>query len=514
MMTTRIQVCLLSFSLVALTCCGGSANPTPQPTGPMHNGNGTAAACTTAGAVNANVVIQTSVGPHGESKPVTVSNTLYSQNIYDQNRAEYVPTADATYVAYLGALRPAYLRWPAGYYSQTYTFMPNGPEGQYNLTPSLLAAYMDLCKRSGAKPMITVNINTASAANAAALVTFVNKTMGYNVQWWEIGNEPDVDGIDASHSPQIYAAQYAAFAAAMKQADPSIHLAGAVLLSGEDILGEHDAVDWLTPIMQATGSNMNAVSWHYYPLYSSKSANNMSSSTVSTAHLLQENATDWPPAGLDFDDSVMPHLRKIIAQYSPGAQVWIDEFAEDPGYLNGAGVSDRFVGALWAADALGRYAEYGIDQIYKFIFRANPEHKYTLIDENEVPRPEYYTYWLYAQHFGTEMVKASSDQIAAVASHAALNPTDGSLRVVLVNKRSTPQATRVTLADFTPSSATQYLLQSDSVDSTQATLNQKTLTTSNIGQGADAIAATPAQACKDNIITVPPYSVMLVTFNK
>ncbi len=464
--------------------------------------------------MNANVVIQTSMGPHGEAKPVTVSNALYSQNIYDQNRAEYVPTADATYVAYLAALHPAYLRWPAGYYSQTYTFMPDGPEGQYNMTPSLLAAFMDLCKRSGAAPMLTVNISTASAANAAAFVTYVNKTMGYNVQWWEIGNEPDVNGLDATHSPQIYAAQYAAFAAAMKQADPSIHLAGAVLETGEDILGEHDSTDWLTPILEAAGSNMNAVSWHYYPLYSSTSTSNTSSSTLSIEHLLQEDATDWPPAGLDFGDSIMPHLRSVIAQYAPGAQIWIDEFAEDPGYLAGAGLSDRFVGAIWAADALGRYAEYGVDQIYKFIFRANPEHKYTLLDENEAPRPEYYTYWLYAQHFGTEMVKASSDQSWAVASHAAINPTDGSLRVILVNKQSTPQATRVTLSDFAPSSATQYLLQSSSIDSTQATLNGATLTTSNIGQGPNAIAATHAEACKDNIITVPAYSVMLVTFNK
>ena len=491
-----------------MTCCGGSVDSN------ISGGEASVVSCSDQGAVNANVVIQTSVGPHGESTPVKISNALYSQNIYDQNRSQYVPTADANYVAYLSALHPAYLRWPAGYYSQTYTFMPNGPESPNNMTPALLAAYMDLCKRSGAQPMITVNISTASADNAAALVTFVNKTMGYNVQWWEIGNEPDVDGLDPNHSPQIYAAQYAAFATAMKQADPSIHLAGAVLLSGEDILGQHDDSDWLTPILQSTGTSMNAVAWHYYPLYSSKTPNNASSSSLSANHLLQENANDWPPAGLNFDDSIIPHLKSVIAQYAPGAQIWIDEFAEDPGYLAGAGLSDRFIGAIWAADALGRYAEYGVDQIYKFIFRANSEHKYTLIDDTEAPRPEYYTYWLYAQHFGNEMVKATSDQIATLSSHAALNQADGSLRLILVNKSSTPQATRVTLSDFNPSSATQYLLQSNALDSTQATLNGTTLTANNIGKGADAIAATPVDACQNSIITVPADSVLLLTFKK
>ena len=526
-MTKSFQNVFFMICLVALTACGTkaadgantptaasgthvSSTPTPAPadTTPVPP-----PVCTTQGTANVNVVVQTKVGPHGEAAPLPVSNTLYSQNIYDQGREQYVPHADDAYVAFLGALRPAYLRWPAGYYSQTYTFMPNGPEGQFNMTPALITAFMELCKRSGAQPMIGVNIESSTADNAAAFVTYVNKTMGYNVQWWEIGNEPDVDGLDGTHSPAIYAAKYAAFAAAMKKADPSIKLSGAVLMTGEDVLGQHDDADWLTPILDAVGPSMNAVAWHYYPLYSSTQSNNTSSSSMSVDHLLQEDAQDWPPAGLDFADSVIPYMRNLIAQKAPGAQIWIDEFAEDPGYAAGAGLSDTYAGALWAADALGRYADYGVEQIYKFIFRAHPEHKYTLLDDNEVPRPEYYTYWLYAQHFGDRMVKAASDQVSVVASHASLNSSDKSLRLLLVNKQSTAQTVHVTLPDFKPRTATQYLLQSNAIDSSQATLNGQQLTMDNIGKGANAIAAAHAEACTDNILTMPPYSVMLVTFN-
>lgn len=457
------------------------------------------------------ITVKTHTGPNGAAQPVP-AHELTSVNIYDQDRSDYMPHASDNFVNYLKALRPAHLRWPAGYTSQTYTFTRTGPESAINLTPALLAAYIELCQRVGAQPMIGVNVTTGTPDNAADLVRFVNKEMGYNVVWWELGNEPDVDGVDATHSPAIYAQQYLAVAAAMRAVDSSIKLAGGVLLTGENILGEHQSTDWLTPIMEQVGNKMDAISWHYYPLYSTKTPNSQSSSTLSVAHLLQEDASDWPPAGLDFADTIMPHLRSVIAKYTPGSQIWISEFAEDPGYAAGAGLSDANVGALWAADALGRYADYGIEGMYKFLFKAEQEHRYTLVDENLSPRPEYYTYWLYGQQFGDTMVNVNNDHRDTVAAHAALRSSDGTLTVMLINKAATSKSVRLALPDFSSSSAQQYVLSGSSYEGTDMTLNGQQITAANVGRGGNAIPAVPTDACPNNVITLPPFTVQLMQF--
>ena len=471
-----------------------------------------AAKCDSLAQATVQVAVQSHAGPHGAKQPVAVSNELYNTNIYDQARDDYVPHASDTYVNYLKGIHPAHLRWPAGFYSQKYTFQRTGAEGNYNMTPALLTAYMELCQRVGAQPMITVNVETGTPDNAADLVRYVNKEMGYNIIWWEIGNEPDVNGWTTQQNPNTYAAQYLATAQAMRAVDPSIKLAGGVLLTGEDILGEHQSRDWLTPIMQQTSNEkMDAVSWHYYPLYSGGTSGT-SPSTPSIDHLLQEDAPDWPPAGLNFADALMPHLRQTIAQYAPGAKVWISEFAEDPGSANGAGLSDTNAGALWAADALGRYADYGVESMYKFIFKADAQYKYTLLDEVFSPRPEYYTYWLYAQQFGDRMVAASSDHMATVAVHAALRSSDGTLTVMLVNKSATAQAVHLTLPDFNPSSAQQYVLTGSGASSADMLLNGQKLTDGNIAQGAQAVAAVHAEPCTNNVVSIPAYSVQLLQF--
>lgn len=298
----------------------------------------------------------------------------------------------------------------------------------------------------------------------------------------------------------------------MRAVDSSIKLAGGVLLTGENILGEHQSTDWLTPIMEQVGNKMDAISWHYYPLYSTKTPKSQSSSTLSVAHLLQEDASDWPPAGLDFADTIMPHLRSVIAKYTPGSQIWISEFAEDPGYAAGAGLSDANVGALWAADALGRYADYGIEGMYKFLFKAEQEHRYTLVDENLSPRPEYYTYWLYGQQFGDTMVNVNNDHRDTVAAHAALRSSDGTLTVMLINKAATSKSVRLALPDFSSSSAQQYVLSGSSYEGTDMTLNGQQITAANVGRGGNAIPAVPTDACPNNVITLPPFTVQLMQF--
>jgi hypothetical protein len=468
-------------------------------------------ACTT-GAADAHVTIISRLGPSGGA-PSAVSRRLTSMNIDDQRPGDYAPNLNASYVVYLAALKPGLLRWPSGYSSQTYQFTTTG-SGPGALTPALIDGFMNLCKAVGAEPLLGVNIDTGTAINAADWVHFMNQTRAYRVNWWQIGNEPDVDGFDATHNPTVYANKFNTFHAAMSAQDANIKFVGGELYTGADILGTLGSPDWLTPILQQTAQNpMDAIAWHYYPMDSSQSL--ASSSAVPTvAHILQESAPDWPPAGLDFASLIFPILNKLRNTYAPKAQLWVDEFAEDSGVANGGNISDRVVGALWAADALGRFAEQGADAVFRFIYKAGTEHKYSLIDENNVPRPEYYSYWLYAQHFGDHMVKAQTDVPDKVATHASILAADNTLHVVLVNKSSTVQRTQLTLADYAPKQAHRYQLMGQKALATTITLNDQTFTPDAMSRGAQAIASVPTtDACADTVLTLPPMSVTFMIYS-
>jgi hypothetical protein len=227
---------------------------------------------------------------------------------------------------------------------------------------------------------------------------------------------------------------------------------------------------------------------------------------MSVAHLFQESAADWAPAGLGYADSVMPALAKLADTYSPGAKVWITEFAEDPGPGAGAGLSERLSGALWAADALGRYAEYGPGAIVKFLFKSGPEHKYTLLGPDEIPHPAYGTYWLFARAMGNQWVDSTTTALTEVAVHAALR-ADGALTVALVNKTTDEKRVHLGIDGFCVTGADTTTLEGPGYDATTFTVDGREMTP----QLAEAVpSGTPLATPFD--VTMPPTSVTIVVY--
>jgi hypothetical protein len=382
-------------------------------------------------------------GPRGTKVPAQVDRKLYGANIADWRPEDYVPAPDPTFVAYLGALRPGVLRWPGRTQEYVWPRVAGGQSGPLALRVSDFDAFVELAKRVDAEPLIGINVKRSNSVVAADIVRYLNIEKGYGVRYFQIGNEPDyVDGLTAG--PRTYAVELNAFADAMRAVDPSIRIVGPELLSGAHVGGMYGTVDWMTPILAQTAGRIDAISWHYYPLDSGQAIAS-SSAVVSVAHLFQETAPDWPPAGLGFIDTVMPALGALRDAHAPGASIWVTEFAEDPGPNAGRGVSDTVAGALWGADALGRYAEYAPGAVLRWLFESVPEHAYALLDGHHVPRPTYGAYWLLARHMGDRFVDAKSAAVTAVAAHAALRE-DGALAVVLVNKTEVAKKVHVTIA--------------------------------------------------------------------
>ncbi len=75
-------------------------------------------------------------------------------------------------------------------------------------------------KALGAQPIMQVS-RFGTAQQAAALVTYFNKTSNVKITYWSIGNEPD---LNASPGAATVGAYIKSFASAMKAVDPTIKI--------------------------------------------------------------------------------------------------------------------------------------------------------------------------------------------------------------------------------------------------------------------------------------------------
>ena len=121
-------------------------------------------------------------------------------------------------------------------------------------TPLDFDTYMDYVKKSDGEPYVVVSFEPESRSgisaetyirHAAAWVRYANETKGYEVEYWEIGNENWGSGVDT----RDYATRGLEIAKAMKEVDPDIKIG----MSGNsydqfktvlDIAGEY--LDFLT----------------------------------------------------------------------------------------------------------------------------------------------------------------------------------------------------------------------------------------------------------------------------
>ena len=212
-----------------------------------------------------------------------------------------------------------------------------------------------------------------------------------------------------------------------------------------------------------------------------------SSATLTRAHLFQERASDWPPAGLGYADEVMPELARITGSTN---MVWITEFAEDPGPAAGASISDTILGALWVADALGRYLEYGPGAIVRWLFKGSSGHAYALVGDGDQPRPSYGATWLYARHFGESLVQSASTAKESVSIHASTG-ADGALSVMLANKTTQSRRVHVNVSGMQPRSALAWKLTAGS-DTKTFFVNGTSLTAASATNDIAGTALAPA----------------------
>jgi hypothetical protein len=417
----------MSLTLLLLAGCGGTSS-TPADGGDLrdaasegasdlgYDGTADTQQCQDDAGLGARpVVISASVR--------TSRSTTWSVN-YWQWMPAYVDEVSGT-EDLVTALGPAILR--VGGYSNDI----NAPNP---FDDGALDAAVAYARAIGAEPLIQVPLladttgQLPTPATAAAIVSYANVTMQYGIKYFSIGNEPDLYSLQGSpadttkpaipgYTPAAFCSAVTDYAAAMKAVDPTIAIVGPDLAYKYQA-GNSDA-DWLTPILSGCGNLFDIVSIHRYPFEAAQA-------TLTAA------AAD-PSA---FRDAVKT-VQGILTATGQGAKPLaltemniVYDATTQP-----LDASPGTVGAaLWLADSLGNAIELGLWTSAVWNISDTDDWSLGLIGPvpSHTPRPAYYAYSLYADHFGPTLVRVSSAP-PGVSIHASRNQADDATHAIVVN---------------------------------------------------------------------------------
>jgi hypothetical protein len=393
--------------------------------------------------------------------PVTVSTktrtprtTTWSVNYWD-----WMPdfgNAVAGTETQVAALTPTYLR-VGGYNNDANTPNPFD-DGQ-------LDAMVTYARAVGAKPILQVPLladtagNPPTAATAAAMVQYANVTKGYGIEYFSIGNEPDIYDTPGqpswpqvvNYTPQDYCASVTAYVAAMKAVDPSIKIVGPDLAYKYQA-GTGPTLDWLTPILETCGAEFDVIAIHRYPF-------------EAAAATLAAAAQD-PVSFRQVMTSVLGILQTTGQGEKPLALTEMNVvYDATTGCVLGA--SPGTVGsALWMADILGSSIQLGLWTSAVWDISDPDDWSLGLIGlpSGHVPRPEYHAYALYAGHFGPTLLPSVSGLPAGVSAYASRDLADDATEIIVINWNTSAVALSFQVTDLTTApAAPTYLLPATSL---------------------------------------------------
>jgi len=185
---------------------------------------------------------------------------------------------------------PTQLRWPGGNFVSAYHWRQG--VGDRDLRPNYLDPawwqwesndvgtdeFIDLCRLIGAEPVLTANLGTGTAEEAAAWVEYCNGDAGTeygalraqhgyaqprDVRVWFVGNEQYGNWQVGHCDPETYARRYLDFARAMRAVDDRLSLLGVGVPSN---LYAH----WNEIVLGLAADEMDQYSVHYYSLRTEK----------------------------------------------------------------------------------------------------------------------------------------------------------------------------------------------------------------------------------------------------
>lgn len=380
----------------------------------------------------------------------------------------YLEESDAIspgYIALADRLAPTALRYPGGTNSDFYHWKNGiGPyasrrpnktlEGKEERIKLGTDDFLALCARWKSEPLITVNIATGTAQEAAEWVRYTNKraTRLPPVKYWEIGNEPYLEAHfpEARVTPAEYATRANRFIAAMKAVDPAIQC-GLVLRN--DTLGGVEATPfrgYIDTVLAGVTAPFEFAALHssYFPVTFEKkeSAQDLYLATMAGTRVMQQDmeatrarlARQFPRRRVEL----------AITEYNALYSLDILRWGLPSVFLSR---TDRYIesmaGALYVADALRVFSQTR-DLLMANFWSLCGNWWYGAIGHDGKPRPQFHVLEAYKDLARGDLVASSIRGPTMETARAGFVPAmrdipqleghavrdGGTVRVALINK--------------------------------------------------------------------------------
>jgi len=323
-------------------------------------------------------------------------------------------------------------------------------------TDAQLVALVDSIRKIGAEPLLQVpyNIGSFTETTAANMVRYVNITMGRNVKYWSIANEPN---LYSGYTSTLIAAYFKRFATAMKLVDPTIKIVGPDLSSL--VTGFYSSL--IGGVDDITGKDTNGnyyldiVSFHCYRGYSgSQTRANVTTDAPAKFIIDVTSLTGW------MNTANTKNSRTGDAKLN-----WaVTEF--NVNYLNpttndAAGVgSHGFLNGQYWAECLGYSMQYSAFAFAPWSIHESSGNRTTydlgFLDgaNGQYPRSSYYHLQLMAKNNKTNFAASSDNQtlVKVVSTKDATGTT-----VLVLNQELTTAFTYTVRLDLSAATGTSAL---------------------------------------------------------
>lgn len=322
-------------------------------------------------------------------------------------------------------------------------------------TPLGFDRFIELCRAVGAEPIVVVAYDSAYPASpsshgpsreeliemAAAWVKYANVTRGYRVRYWEIGNESYGTSYNGGATARQYAADYHAFAEAMKAVDDSI-LVGANGPGDVDgrtqRAGRRAEPAWWPHLIGRHRQRVDFVSLHHYPGWG-------------------WNGYDAYPARWAQLDDIAGTASRLAERFRAAGR-WrrvpalVTEYNVHDWSPGGWPANNDLGHALALAEGLGRLlASPAVDAALvwntRWVESDRPHPLFDVFDASLNLRPtgEALAAWARMTAGGAAMVACGSDD-GAIAAFACRDPDGVAHRVLLVNRGHAVRPVRLRFA--------------------------------------------------------------------
>lgn len=290
---------------------------------------------------------------------------------------------------------------------------------------------IDAIRANGMEPVMQVPFHKGryTAQQAASIVNYVNQTMGRNVKYWIIGNEPDLE-YQYTTAQQV-ATYFKPFASAMKAIDPNI-----MIIGPECAWFNKGIMDGLTTPngpYDITGKDaagryyVDIVSFHYYGFNGSQTRNDVLTRLTSPENL-QENLI-YLNNRLNLCNTTHNRLgTSVLKTAVTEANINWQNSATDN--INGVG-ANSFVGAQFIAEmmAVGMRNKVDFINMWSTIEGNNTELNIGYIDAfNGNKKASYHHFKMMAETFRGNFVNGTTNQ----PNVKSFGSTDGQKTVVMI----------------------------------------------------------------------------------